>query len=183
MWKQLDLLALLAQGQLKPIFAESNLALGPRTTACRVILTVFFRRACIWTRVVFRAQKENRKLFKLWFRKLTEVSGLILFSWCLCVFLFFYWYSSFPKVQSHAHWTLNFLQVGETGVCVCLVTDWWSVQGQSSNWCGRYSEELWYGDRKIRKKRRIHYVWGGKVTFGNIMSLHADWNQEHKHLL
>lgn len=66
MWKRLDLLALLAQGQIKPIFAESNLALGPRTTACRVILTVFFRWAHIWTRcVVFRAQKENRKLFKL----------------------------------------------------------------------------------------------------------------------
>lgn len=52
MWKQLDLLAVLAQGHLKPIFAEFNLALGPRTTACGVILAVFFRRARIWTRFV-----------------------------------------------------------------------------------------------------------------------------------
>lgn len=41
MWKQLDLLAVLAQGQLKPIFTEFNLALGPRTTACDVNLAVF----------------------------------------------------------------------------------------------------------------------------------------------
>lgn len=40
MWKKLDLLAVLAQGQLKPIFAEFNLALGPRTTACGVMLAV-----------------------------------------------------------------------------------------------------------------------------------------------
>lgn len=41
MWKKLDLLAVLAQGQLKPIFAEFNLALGPRTTACGVMLALF----------------------------------------------------------------------------------------------------------------------------------------------
>lgn len=38
MWKKLDLLAFLARGQPKSIFAEFNLALSPRTTACGVML-------------------------------------------------------------------------------------------------------------------------------------------------
>lgn len=62
MWKQLDLLAVLAQGQLKPIFAEFNLALGPRTTACRVILAVFFRRARIWT-YISKHKKKTKDAF------------------------------------------------------------------------------------------------------------------------
>lgn len=41
MWKKRDLLAVLAQGQLKPIFAEFNLASGPRTTARGATLAAF----------------------------------------------------------------------------------------------------------------------------------------------
>lgn len=61
MWKKLDLLAFLARGQLKSIFAEFNLALSPRTTACGVMLAVFLQGWCWCTFCVDDFQPQNRK--------------------------------------------------------------------------------------------------------------------------
>lgn len=72
----------LAQGQLKTIFAKFNLALGSRTTACGVILAVFFCRTRIWTRFVAEQMiSEHKKKTEDAFLAVKEVNCCLVSVW------------------------------------------------------------------------------------------------------